>query len=147
MLDCKAGSQEKWSSGLREASSTNHNGDVPNGYAWRAHTSPRRWCNQIPILVIDPDWDPILVIHPDWYPILVIHPDWDSILAIHPDWDQILAIHSDWDPILAIHPDRETDFSDPNFSDPDLGNELKRNLTTDIFKKEECQKMPDSNIL
>jgi hypothetical protein len=137
VLDCKAGSQEKWSSGLQEASPTDHNGDVPNGYAWWAHTPPRRWCNQIPILVIHPDWDPILVIHPDW----------DPILAIHPDWDQILAIHSDWDPILAIHPDRETDFSNPDFSDPDLGDELKRNLTTDIFKKEECQKMPNSNIL
>jgi hypothetical protein len=112
---CKASSQEKWSNDLREASLTNHNGDVPNGYAWRAHTPPRRWCNRIPILVIHPDWDPILVIHPDY----------DPILAIHPDWDQILAIHSDWDPILAIHPDRETDFSDPDFSNPDLGDELK----------------------
>jgi hypothetical protein len=38
MLDCKGGSQEKWSSGLQEALPTNHNGDVPNGYAWRART-------------------------------------------------------------------------------------------------------------
>jgi hypothetical protein len=34
MLDCKGGGQEKWSSGLQEASLTDHNGDVPNGYAW-----------------------------------------------------------------------------------------------------------------
>jgi hypothetical protein len=77
MLDCKGGSQEKWSSaGLWEASLTDHNGDVPNGYARQACTPPlRRWCNRIPILAIL---------------------------------------------ILAIHPDR-----DPDFSDPDLGDELK----------------------
>jgi hypothetical protein len=60
MLDCKGGGQEKWSSGLREASPTDHNGDVPNSYARWAHTPLRRWCNRIPILVI-----PILAIHPD----------------------------------------------------------------------------------
>jgi hypothetical protein len=63
MLDCKGGSQEKWSSGLREASPTDHNGDVPNGYVRRARTPLRWWCNWIPILAI-----PILAIHPDWDP-------------------------------------------------------------------------------
>ncbi len=41
MLDCKGGSQEKWSCGLQEALLTNHNGDVPNSYAWRACTPLR----------------------------------------------------------------------------------------------------------
>jgi hypothetical protein len=79
VLDCKGGSQEKWSSGLQEALPTDHNGDVPNSYARRACTPLRRWC--------------------DWIPILAI-----PILAI---------------PILAMS---------------------SRNLTTDIFKKKECQK-------
>jgi hypothetical protein len=59
VLDCKGGGQEKWSSGLWEASLTDHNGDVPNGYAWQACTPLRRWCDWIPILAI---W--ILAIHP-----------------------------------------------------------------------------------
>jgi hypothetical protein len=67
VLDCKGGSQEKWSSGLQEALPTDHNGDVPNGYARRARTPLRRWCDRIPILAI-----PILAI-----PILAIHPDRD----------------------------------------------------------------------
>jgi hypothetical protein len=67
MLDCKGSSQEKWSSGLQEALPTDHNGDVPNGYARWARTPLRRWCDRIPILVI-----PILAI-----PILAIHPNWD----------------------------------------------------------------------
>jgi hypothetical protein len=50
VLDCKVGNQEKWSSGLQEALPTDHNGDVPNGYAWRART--------LPILAIHPDQDP-----------------------------------------------------------------------------------------
>jgi hypothetical protein len=58
MLDCKGSGQEKWSSGLQEALPTDHNGDVPNGYAWRARTPLRQWCNRIPILAIHPDWDP-----------------------------------------------------------------------------------------
>jgi hypothetical protein len=58
MLDCKGGGQEKWSSGLWEASLTNHNGDVPNGYSQWAHTPLRRWCNRIPILAIHPNRDP-----------------------------------------------------------------------------------------
>jgi hypothetical protein len=62
MLDCKGGSQEKWSSGLQEALPADHNGDVPNGYARQACTPLRRWCDRIPILVI-----PILAI-----PILAI---------------------------------------------------------------------------
>jgi hypothetical protein len=52
VLDCKGSGQEKWSSGLREALPTDHNGDVPNGYALRARTPLRRWCNRIPILAI-----------------------------------------------------------------------------------------------
>jgi hypothetical protein len=44
----------------REASPTNHNGDVPNGYVRRAHTPLRQWCDQIPILVIHPNQDPNL---------------------------------------------------------------------------------------
>jgi hypothetical protein len=80
----KAAVKKKWSSGLQEeASLTDHNGDVPSGYARWAHTPLRQCCNRIPILAI---------------PILAI-----PILAI---------------PILAIHPDR-----DPNFSDPDLGDD------------------------
>jgi hypothetical protein len=67
MLDCKGGGQEKWSSGLQKALPTDHNGNVPNGYARRAHTPLRWWCDWIPILAI-----PILVI-----PILAIHPDRD----------------------------------------------------------------------
>jgi hypothetical protein len=63
VLDCKGGGQEKWSSGLQEALPTDHNGDVPNGYAQRARTPLRRWCDRIPILAI-----PILAIHPDWDP-------------------------------------------------------------------------------
>jgi hypothetical protein len=62
VLDCKGGSQEKWSSGLQEALLTDHNGDVPNGYAPWACTPLRWWCDWIPILVI-----PILAI-----PILAI---------------------------------------------------------------------------
>jgi hypothetical protein len=62
VLDCKGGGQpRKWSSGLKEASPTDHNGDVPNGYAWSACTPLRRWCNRIPILAI-------LVIHPNQDP-------------------------------------------------------------------------------
>jgi hypothetical protein len=60
VLDCKGSSQEKWSSGLQEASPTDHNGDVPNGYARQACTPLRQWCDRIPILAI-----PILAIHPD----------------------------------------------------------------------------------
>jgi hypothetical protein len=42
-LDCKGGGhQEKWSSGLQETLLTNHNGDVPNGYAWWARTPLRQ---------------------------------------------------------------------------------------------------------
>jgi hypothetical protein len=80
VLDCKLSSQEKWSSGLREASPTNHNGDVPNGYVQRACTPLRWWWNQIPIFAI---------------------------------------------PILAIHSNQDPNFSNPNCSDPDLGDELK----------------------
>ncbi len=43
MLDCKGGGEEKWSSGLQEALLTDHNGDVPNGYARRARTPLRQW--------------------------------------------------------------------------------------------------------
>ncbi len=43
MLDCKGGGEEKWSSGLQEALLTDHNGDVPNGYAWQARTPLRQW--------------------------------------------------------------------------------------------------------
>jgi hypothetical protein len=67
MLDCKGGGQEKWSSGLQEALPTDHNGDVPNGYARQACTPLRWWCDWILILAT-----PILAIL-----ILVIHPDWD----------------------------------------------------------------------
>jgi hypothetical protein len=48
VLDCKGGGQEKWSSGLQEALPTDHNGDVPNGYAQRARTPLRQWCDRIP---------------------------------------------------------------------------------------------------
>jgi hypothetical protein len=41
VLDCKGGGQEKWSIGLQEALPTDHNGDVPNGYARRARTPLR----------------------------------------------------------------------------------------------------------
>ncbi len=41
MLDCKGGSQEKWSSGLQEALPTDHNGDMPNCYARGACTPLR----------------------------------------------------------------------------------------------------------
>jgi hypothetical protein len=41
VLDCKGGGQEKWSSGLQEALPTDHNGDVPNGYARQARTPLR----------------------------------------------------------------------------------------------------------
>jgi hypothetical protein len=59
MLDCKGGHQEKWSSGLQEASPTDHNGDLPNGgYVQQARTCLRQWCDRIPILVIHPNWDP-----------------------------------------------------------------------------------------
>jgi hypothetical protein len=80
ILDCKGSSQEKWSSGLREALPINDNGDVPNGYAQRACTALGRWCDRIQILAI---------------PILAIHPNWDP------------------------------NFSDLDFSNPDLGDELK----------------------
>jgi hypothetical protein len=64
----KAAVKKKWSSGLQEeALLTDHNGDVPNGYARWAHTPLRQWCDRIPILAI-----PILAI-----PILAIHPDRD----------------------------------------------------------------------
>jgi hypothetical protein len=58
MVDCKGGSQEKRSSGLQEALPTDHNGNVPKGYARQARTPLRRWCNRIPILAIHPDQDP-----------------------------------------------------------------------------------------
>jgi hypothetical protein len=55
-LDCKGGHQEKWSSGLQEASPTDHNGDVPNGhYVQQARTCLRQWCDRIPILAIHPN--------------------------------------------------------------------------------------------
>jgi hypothetical protein len=64
----KVAVKKKWSSGLQEeALLTDHNGDVPNGYARWAHTPLRQWCDRIPILAI-----PILAI-----PILAIHPDRD----------------------------------------------------------------------
>jgi hypothetical protein len=50
VLDCKGSGQEKWSSGLQEALPTDHNGDVPNGYARRARTPLRQRCDRIPIL-------------------------------------------------------------------------------------------------
>jgi hypothetical protein len=58
VLDCKGGGQEKWSIGLQEALPTDHNGDVPNGYARRARTPLRWWCDRIPILAIHPDQNP-----------------------------------------------------------------------------------------
>jgi hypothetical protein len=64
----KAAVKKKWSSGLQEeALLTDHNGDVPNGYARWARTPLRQRCNRIPILAI-----PILAI-----PISVILPDRD----------------------------------------------------------------------
>jgi hypothetical protein len=54
----------KWFAGGMHALPTDHNGDVPNGYAWQAQTPLRWWCDWIPILAI-----PILVIHPDRDPI------------------------------------------------------------------------------
>jgi hypothetical protein len=60
----KAAVKKKWSSGLQEeALLTDHNGDVPNGYARWARTPLRQWCDRIPILAIL-----ILAIHPDWDP-------------------------------------------------------------------------------
>ncbi len=57
----QAAVKKKWSSGLQEeALLTDHNGDVPNGYAWWARTPLRQWCNRIPILAI-----PILAVHPN----------------------------------------------------------------------------------
>jgi hypothetical protein len=109
VLDCKGGGQEKWSSGLREALLTDHNGDVPNGYAWQACTPLRRWCNRILILAIHPDRIPILAT-----PILAI-----PILAI-----PILAI-----PILAV-----LILAIPVLAIPILAMS-SRNLTTDILKK------------
>jgi hypothetical protein len=62
----KAAVKKKWSSGLQEeALLTDHNGDVPNGYAQWACTPLRQWCNRIPILVILILVIPILAIHPD----------------------------------------------------------------------------------
>jgi hypothetical protein len=58
----KAAVKKKWSSCLQEeALLTDHNGDVPNGYALWDCTPLRQWCNRIPILAI-------LAIHPDWDP-------------------------------------------------------------------------------
>jgi hypothetical protein len=68
VLDCNGGGQEKWSSGLQEALPTDHNGDVPNSYAWRARTPLRRWCNRIPILAIHPYRDPNFSDPPNWDP-------------------------------------------------------------------------------
>jgi hypothetical protein len=69
----KVAVKEKWSSGLQEeALLTDHNGDVPNGYVWWAHTPLRQWCDRIPILAILILAVLILVI-----PILAIHPNWD----------------------------------------------------------------------
>jgi hypothetical protein len=73
---------------LQEALPTNHNGDVPNGYAQRARTPLRRWCNRIPILAI-----PILAI-----PILVIH-------------------HHNRDPDFSNPDFSDPDFSDPDLGD------------------------------
>ncbi len=70
VLVCKGSGQEKWSSGLREASPTNHTGDMANGYLWQACTPLRQWCDRIPILVI-----PILAIHPNRHPNLC-NPSW-----------------------------------------------------------------------
>jgi hypothetical protein len=72
VLDCKGGSQQKWSSGLWEALLTDHNGDVPNGYAWRARTPLRQWCDWIPIFLILILAILILAIHPIGIPILAI---------------------------------------------------------------------------
>jgi hypothetical protein len=82
----------------RRALLTDHNGDVPNGYAQWACTPLRQWCDRIPILAI---------------PILAI-----LILAI-----PILAIHPNRDPDFSDPDFSDPDFSDPDFSDPDLGDD------------------------
>jgi hypothetical protein len=52
----KAAVKKKWSSGLQEeALLTDHNGDVPNGYAWWACTPLRQWCDRNPDFS-DPDF-------------------------------------------------------------------------------------------
>jgi hypothetical protein len=56
VLDCNGGGQEKWSSGLQEASPTDHNGDVPNGYVRWARTPLRQWLVRSDPDFSDPDF-------------------------------------------------------------------------------------------
>jgi hypothetical protein len=84
----KAAVKKNWSSGLQEeALLTDHNGDVPNGYAQWACTPLRQWYDRIPILAI---------------PILAT---------------RILAIHPDRDPDFSNPDFSNPDFSDPDLGD------------------------------